>query len=300
MERAQLTPGPAFDPAQSLSYYAQRLMIAPRLRRLIVAGLTFGIRVREGPLQYERPVRTQEEVWLRSLCKDGYAPLEAILSGNQIADIHAFLRGKLLRDHRDRSRLFTLEDTPDGVQLADYHLRDTVDCPHVLELANSPPLLRLARGYIGCKPTISAMVLRWSFANSAVGAGLQAFHRDFDDWRFVKVFVYLTDVDAGSGPHVYVRGSHLTKGTVRLRPYSDDHIERTYGSEQVITVTGSSGFGFVADTYGIHKGAVPTKRPRLLLQIQYSLLPVYAYRYNPEPYSGPIRLDTYVNRLILH
>lgn len=298
--KRRLTPGPAFDPAPSWAYYAQRLVIEPRLRRLIVAGLTSRIRVCRGPLQYEQPVGANERAWLRSLREDGYAPLEALLSATQVADIHTFLRGKRLRDHRDRSCLFALEGTPECVRLADYHLRDIVDCPHIVELANNPLVLRLAARYIGCKPTISALVLRWSFPRSGAGVGLQAFHRDVDDWRFVKLFVYLTDVDAESGPHVYVRGSHLTKSTIRLRPYSEDDIQRAYGSKRVIAVTGSSGFGFIADTYGIHKGAVPTKHPRLLLQIQYSLLPVHAYRHEPQPYSGATRLDAYINRLILN
>ena len=36
-----------------------------------------------------------------------------------------------------------------------------------------------------------------------------------------------------------------------------------------------------------------------MLQIQYSLLPSYAYQYAPEPYDGPLLLDPYVNRLIV-
>lgn len=300
MELARLTPGSAFEPAQSFGYYAQRLVTKGWMRRLIVAGLTYGIRTREGPLRCEWPVTADEEATLRSVRESGYAPLQALLSAKQVADIHAFLRGKRVVDHADRSRVFALSEIPERVRIADHSLKDIIHCPHVLELANSPSLLRLAAQYIGCKPTISAIILRWSFPRSGEGAGLQAFHRDADDWRFVKLFVYLTDVDAGSGPHVYVRGSHVTKTPVRLRAYNDKDVLEGYGPERVTTVTGPSGFGFVADTHGIHKGAVPTTRPRLLLQIQYSLLPVYAYRYKPEPYNGSLRLDTYVNRLILH
>jgi hypothetical protein len=57
------------------------------------------------------------------------------------------------------------------------------------------------------------------------------------------------------------------------------------------------GFCFAVDTAGIHKGAAPLEQP-LMLQIQYSLLPSYAYRYTPEQYHGPLVLDPYVNRLI--
>jgi hypothetical protein len=40
---------------------------------------------------------------------------------------------------------------------------------------------------------------------------LQAFHRDSEDWRYLKILVYLSDVDDGAGPHVYLHGSHLTR-----------------------------------------------------------------------------------------
>jgi len=67
----------------------------------------------------------------------------------------------------------------------------------------------------------------------------------------------------------------------------------------VVSFLGAAGAGLAADTYGLHKGAVPQDRLRLQLQLQYSLLPVYAYRYEPRPYRGPLRPDPYVNRLFL-
>jgi hypothetical protein len=67
----------------------------------------------------------------------------------------------------------------------------------------------------------------------------------------------------------------------------------------MINVIGKAGFGFVADTSGLHKGMTPLQHARCLLQFQYSLLPSYGYRYRPEPYSGPLSLDGYVNRLIV-
>lgn len=299
MELARLTPGPAFAPAQSLLYYTQRLVTHPKLRQVISAGLTTGVRLKEGHPQFGQAASADEETSFQALCENGYAPLAALLSQEQVTDIHNFLRGKRLAEHGPARRTFLLEEVPGDVRLADYRLKDVIDCPHLLELANSPFLLRLATRYVGCKPTISAVGLRWSFPREVTGAGLQAFHRDSDDWRFVKVFVYLTDVDEGSGPHVYVKESHLTKAPLRLREYRDEDILREYGVERVVSVVGPKGFGFAADTYGIHKGAVPSKRPRLLLQFQYSLLPVFAYRYKPESYSGNLALDKYINRLIV-
>ncbi|KAF3998146.1 hypothetical protein [Glaciimonas immobilis] len=141
------------------------------------------------------------------------------------------------------------------------------------------------------------MGLRWSFPNIETGSGLQAFHRDYDDWRFIKVFVYLTDVDNDSGPHVFVQGTHHEHCAMRLRGYGDAKIMEAYGEDKIVSITGTAGFGFAVDTHGIHKGIVPRQRPRLLLQIQYSLLPVYLYHYRPGTSQRALPLDRYINRL---
>lgn len=299
MEQARLTPGRGFSPAQSLMYYTQRLVTNSALRRCIVAGLKTAVNTCQGFPQMELNQGIGTPSMSQVLLEDGYMPLPILLDQTQVDDIHAFLNRKRMQERNGERRSFTIDNIPRSPKIADYRLRDIVDCPHILDLANSPMLLGLAANYLGCKPTISALGLRWSFPSTESGTGLQAFHRDSDDWRFVKVFVYLTDVDAESGPHVYVRGSHLTQAPVRLRPYDDRQVEDLYGKDKLLTVTGPRGFGFAADTYGIHKGKVPLKRPRLLLQIQYSMLPVYAYRYRPEVYKGSRHFDPYTNRLIL-
>ena len=61
---------------------------------------------------------------------------------------------------------------------------------------------------------------------------------------------------------------------------------------------GPRGTTFVADTLGVHRGVAPTERPRLILQAQYSVLPIYAFRYPPAKSSGPPD-GSYSSRLIL-
>src|SRR5690606_20401751 len=102
---------------------------------------------------------------------------------------------KLLTPRPEIGRRFTIEDVPNGIRMANYDLKDIIAAPHLLELANRPSLLRLAASYIGCKPTISALGLRWSFPSVGAAADVQAFHRDLEDWRYLKVLVYLTEVN---------------------------------------------------------------------------------------------------------
>lgn len=299
MELAQIRPGRGFDPLHSFMYYAHRIVTQRNLRKLVVSALRGRIQAGQGGLTTDDALLNAERASLLLLNEDGFVPLPGLLSGPQVTDIHEFMRPKQLHDRVRGGRVFTIDSVPDDARIGDYELKHLIDCPHILALANSPSLLCLAGHYIGCKPTLSALGMRWSFPGTEAGSILQKFHRDYDDWRFVKIFVYLTDVDADSGPHVYIRGSHLDSGSLRSHSYCDDAVERAYGGDSAINVTGPAGFGFAADTAGIHKGAVPLRRTRCLLQFQYSLLPTYVYRYRPEPYSGTLALDRYVNRLIV-
>jgi hypothetical protein len=46
-------------------------------------------------------------------------------------------------------------------------------------------------------------------------------------------------------------------------------------------------------------GKPPTARPRLMLIAQYSLLPVYAFKYQPLAMLPAPAVDPYVNRLLV-
>jgi hypothetical protein len=293
MKFAQLTPGRGFSPFNSAFYYGQRLVTSLALRRLCVGAISAGVRLRHGG------VPAASSLQLDTLHRDGYLPLGHLLDEQQCDDVLAYLNDKEMSDRHDGSTNFTLDTVPEGVRLGDYPLQQVIACPHILNLANSRLLLDLATSYIGCKPTISALSLRWSFPSATSDRTLQSFHRDSDDWRYLKVMVYLTEVDAASGPHVFVRGTHLESPSLRLRFYPDAEVLARYGAERVIAVTGPRGLGFAVDTAGVHKGEVPQMTRRLMLQIQYSLLPSYAYQYHPQRYPRPHQFDPYINRLIL-
>jgi hypothetical protein len=293
MKFAQLTPGRGFSPFNSAFYYGQRLVTSLALRRLCVGAISAGVRLRHGAVSAGSSQR------LETLHRDGYLPLGQLLDEQQCDDVLAYLHDKQMSDRHDCTTSFTLDAVPEKVRLGDYPLQHVIACPHILALANSRELLDLAASYIGCKPTISALSLRWSFPNVIGDRKLQSFHRDSDDWRYLKVMVYLTEVNAAGGPHVFVRGTHLESPSLRLRFYDDAEVLARYGAERVISVTGPRGLGFAVDTAGVHKGEVPQATRRLMLQIQYSLLPSYAYQYQPQRYPQPHQFDPYTNRLIL-
>ncbi|WP_170303635.1 phytanoyl-CoA dioxygenase family protein [Reyranella soli] len=221
---------------------------------------------------------------LEQLRRDGCAVLPPLLMDEHIEEMLAFLAER---------------DPVGEAALADYRLTDVVNCPQVMELANHPRLLALAGSYLGCAPTISTIGIRWS-RPSGQTATVQSFHRDPDDWKMVKFFAYLTDVAEGTGPHVFIAGSHRERPPLFARRYSDQDIADKYGEEAFITIEGRRGTMFMADTSGVHKGAAARKGPRLMLEVGYTLLPIYAFDYHPVTLTRQVLdLDPYVNRLIV-
>ena len=104
---------------------------------------------------------------------------------------------------------------------------------------------------------------------------------------------------AQSGPHEFVAGSHLTSGRILSRPYGDEQLRRRYGDQRMLKIIGPKGTTFIADTWGVHKGHMPISRPRLLLQIQYSILPVMKFEYEPVRAPNAEQFNRYTNRLVL-
>ncbi len=230
------------------------------------------------------------------LTKSGSARLEPLLSQAQVADVLAFLEcKKVIADGHS----FRPTDAPEEVPLAEYSLHDVLSAPHLAPLMNDPTVLKIARAYLGCCPTISAVNLQWSFPATGKANDVQYFHRDPDDWRFLKLFIYLTEVNESTGPHEFVLGSHRSSGRVFSRPYSPEEIELTYGSENVAKIVGTEGTTFIEDTWGIHRGQAPIAGPRLLFQVQYSILPIMKFKYAPLPIPSLIGFDRYVNRLLI-
>lgn len=293
IEYARLRPGQGFAPFQALLYYVQRLATPYWLRRSL-AGLIAGVLALRHPSPFALSAERGEQD--RQLRLNGLVSLPSLVTAEWVEKVMTYLQGKHVVA---KGRTVPLEQVSSDVTLADYSLATVLSCPLIMGLINDPEVLSLAGAYLGCCPTLSSVGLRWSFPSQAKVSDVQKFHRDPDDWRFVKLFVYLTDVDENSGPHVYVRGSHRSDLQMRARPYDLPYIEKEYGKDAALAVVGQRGTAFMADTLGIHMGRPPADRPRLMLIAQYSLLPVYAFKYHPQALLPKPDVDPYVNRLIV-
>lgn len=154
-------------------------------------------------------------------------------------------------------------------------------CSAVKQLENDPGLLAIAAKFLGTDPVHIGSEISWSFPVSATPVqklkSAQVFHYDLDDYRFIKFFFYLTDVDLSSGPHVCIRKSHKRKKFshqllgMRCASLKEEEIVDYYGVENVVTICGKAGFGFVEDATCFHKGTTPDSKERLLLQIEFAI-----------------------------
>jgi hypothetical protein len=104
----------------------------------------------------------------------------------------------------------------------------------------------------------------------------QLFHFDLDELRWLKVFIYLTDVGPQNGPHVYIPSSHrpgskpdhlLSRGYSRI---SDDDIEKYYPKDTWKSLCLPKGSIFFADTRCWHKGTPLYDGIRDILSIEYA------------------------------
>lgn len=288
-----MNSGSPFVRLRMLAYYAQRALTSRWLRNVATHITIFVLRIFHRKVGLKDPRKSSSAQLMRTT---GYLRLNQLLSTEQIREIHTYLKARDVVAVRGNGKHFELEKVPPGVSTADYTLETVMNCPHVLSLANNPHVLALVTSYLGFTPTITLMGMRWSFPSDQIDIDIQGFHRDLE-MGSMKLLVYLTDVDVESGPHKYVQGTHLDKIPLRLRRYSDEDIMRDHGGSVIIT--GSAGTAFAIDTNGIHKGTPPIARPRLILTIQYSLLPCLNYDYRPVKYLGSFSFDSYVNRLMI-
>ncbi|MDW3175946.1 MAG: phytanoyl-CoA dioxygenase family protein [Acidimicrobiia bacterium] len=154
------------------------------------------------------------------------------------------------------------------------------ELPLIAEVGSDPKLQQIAAEYFGTTPMHVISRLWWNFAvpdetsqPGEVRRIASYFHHDKDGYAGLRLFFYLTDVDASAGPHVVVPGSHRKKSVrqiLSIAKRSDDAIAGFYGSDALTAITGRAGSGFLEDPFCFHKGTAPTTTDRLILELQFA------------------------------
>jgi hypothetical protein len=160
-----------------------------------------------------------------------------------------------------------------------FKCKDLIGHLAIQDLMADKSLLSIANEYFQAMPILDSVIMSVStdFTNQPIEDAAQLFHFDMERIKWLKFFLYLSDVDDLSGPHVFVEGTHknsgiqkslLERGYARIR---DEEIGSVYPQDKIKVFKGRRGTLFVEDTRGLHKGQVLQKGSRLMLQVQYDL-----------------------------
>ena len=282
-----------------------RFMLQRRLRRVAWRDWVadrIAARVGLGPV----PGTPQAQAAAKALDVDGFAMTPWLMTPERVEEMRRYFAGHpSFNPYKPEHGTFQVPDeTPKGTHIAHFKPEVVVNAPHALAIANDPAVLEAVQSALGCRPTISYMAAWWSIASDEEGQHAELFHRDYDDWRFIKLFVYLTDVDAGAGPHIYVRGSHREDRLMPIRRFSDAEVEAAFGGRgRFVQFEGPAGTSFLENTFGLHRGLPARKTPRLIFQVVYCQGPIPYGPPQPIAEAGRVgrglALDPYINRIYL-
>ncbi len=248
------------------------------------------------------PLDAEGHALLADLRRDGFTALQGPLPAHQLADMVAYFQATPCHDpYRPHLGRFPFDAPPsDECNMGFFTWEEVIRAPHMLALANDPRILAVAERYLGSKPVLDNIGASWSYPGREQAKGGQRFHRDYDNIRSVKLFLYLTDVDEGAGPHMFVRGSHASPLLETPKAIPDSDVDAAFGVDSVKTFCAKAGQWFLEDVYGIHKGLLPTTTPRLLVALEYNVFasPLSPQRPVMRAEEAP-GLDPDVNRLFV-
>jgi hypothetical protein len=152
------------------------------------------------------------------------------------------------------------------------------DCP-LTRLSRDPSITAIVCEFLGLpahrirvQSTIDALI-RVEGKAALIGGydGAVEFHRDVDSWKWVKVFVYLTDTAEGDGHHEMFPKSHLRTpvSLIPIRRYQRSEILAAMPELELKKICGPAGFSFIENTFVFHRGTEPTRNDRLIAILTY-------------------------------
>jgi hypothetical protein len=148
------------------------------------------------------------------------------------------------------------------------------------DVSASRRMLDIANSYLGLWSKLEYVDLWYSVPQpeGAKRISSQRWHRDFNDRRLVKAFLYLVDVDETNGPFEYVPGSAPGGPLSDAWPWAplgetyppEDEVERKVAVHGARVFTGAKGTLLFCNTAGFHRGGFAQSKPRVLATATYS------------------------------
>lgn len=148
----------------------------------------------------------------------------------------------------------------------------------IVDLAHTPSLRAVVEDYLGSTATLVDSASWITVPGDQTVNGFEfGFHRDIPDWKWLNVFVYLSDVSADKGPHGCVTGTHKKShfSSFLERRCDDERLKKLYGPDSMKFFTGSYGTTIFEDTSAYHTARAVKSGHRHMLQLNFSTSPKF-------------------------
>ena len=160
----------------------------------------------------------------------------------------------------------------------DFPADDLINNATVQSLMCDSSIISIAQAYLGSRPVLDTVNLWWTTAYGTApdSNAAQFYHFDMDHLKWIKFFVYLTDVTPQSGPHCFVAGSHRTDGIPNsllhkgYARHTDEDVKAHYPADCLVEIPGPTGTILAEDTRGLHKGKPVHIGDRLIFELEFS------------------------------
>jgi hypothetical protein len=149
--------------------------------------------------------------------------------------------------------------------------------PELLRWGLSERILKIVESYLGLPVGYGGLAFYYSVADGR-DAGPRIWHRDKEDWRMIKVAVYLNDVDEAGGPYQSVTAKTNTWLKDNLEPYqglTHDAMQellatRSTNDDWLVSCIGATGTVIFTDTARCyHRGKPPIHTDRAAIFFHY-------------------------------
>ena len=150
----------------------------------------------------------------------------------------------------------------------------------IANLALDDRILAIVNSYLGlsCRMLYADLWYNLAARPGEPPIDSEHWHRDNEDVKILKLFFYLDEVNAGTGPLSYIRGTQPGGAYADVFPAQppqgsyppESQLRRMIPTDQIKVCTGKAGTLVLYDASGIHRGGRATDRPRRLMVATYA------------------------------
>jgi len=165
------------------------------------------------------------------------------------------------------------------------HINEIYELDFIQEFITNKYLLHILQDYLGTEPIFFSSNFWASYPGKVENT--EKFHQDYDDTKFLKLFIYINDVTINNGPHSYIKKSlkNIVDSDIlknyKYRPSQrlDENIFIKHTKNDIINITGNEGTLIIENTKGFHKGTNVKQGKRYILQLLFGTSAMYYYQY---------------------